>query len=762
MKKMAMRNCGGPNFYVLLLVLSLGLLTAWPFISQAGLPRGTDAELHVLRIAELGYSLRAGNLYPRWAPDFYHGYGYPIFNYYAPLTYHLGNWITFLRPENAAVGAKTLFVLSHLLGAAGAYFLGREFGRQGGGLLGSAVFAFSPYIMLVNPHIRGDLAEVFALALVPWALWFWELLWRGGGRRAMVGAVMLAAGTLLSHNLTGLTLMTLLLLLSIWHWLILRQYAQFWQALFAGILVMALTAYFWLPFVVEQHYVQLENVAGEGHYDFREHYVPLSELLAFTPRQDWRATVPQIPMSIGPLIGLLAIAGIVIAVSRRGLRRILFYGFTGAACFGLITQSSIFVWENLPGMHFYQFPWRFLGPFAALIVPLVASIGLLDLSERLRSIILSFCLALVVLTALPGLYMIPWENGFADPLTPLAYIAIEQEGRWRGTTSTNDFVPTTVEMLPSPQDTLLESYETGAIDRVNRYTVPQDATVEVVPSLPWRNHFKIQTATKFVLRLYLFYFPGWQAYLDGKPTEIEVAHPEGFITVKVPPGDHEVLIQFEDTLPRKLGWAIAGIAGIGWGGWLIYASRKTQQQAMSTAFASSDNSLRWLALTTVGLLMMAALMDNTGWLHYTSPSGEARPAQYTQQANFDGEIALLGFDLSAQRLQPGNQIAVTLYWNAQRPLTETYQSFVHLVYPEGQIWTQSDHLNPAGFPTNLWPTERYVQDTHYLQLPQNIPPGQYYLSVGLYTLHNQQRLLIDTESGGRVDNIILLHPLIVK
>ena len=25
--------------------------------------------------------------YPRWAPDYFLGYGYPVFNYYSPLTY---------------------------------------------------------------------------------------------------------------------------------------------------------------------------------------------------------------------------------------------------------------------------------------------------------------------------------------------------------------------------------------------------------------------------------------------------------------------------------------------------------------------------------------------------------------------------------------------------------------------------------------------------------------------------------------------------
>ncbi len=77
-------------------------MSAWACFQNGGLPKGTDAELHVYRTAELGFSLAAGNLYPRWAPDFYYGLGYPIFNYYAPLTYYLGHLLTLGQPELAA------------------------------------------------------------------------------------------------------------------------------------------------------------------------------------------------------------------------------------------------------------------------------------------------------------------------------------------------------------------------------------------------------------------------------------------------------------------------------------------------------------------------------------------------------------------------------------------------------------------------------------------------------------------------------------
>ncbi len=107
---------------------------------------------------------------------------------------------------------------------------------------------------------------------------------------------------------------------------------------------------------------------------------------------------------------------------------------------------------------------------------------------------------------------------------------------------------------------------------------------------------------------------------------------------------------------------------------------------------------------------------------------------------------------------------VVLYWNAQRDVVETYQSFVHVVSPEGTIWTQSDQLNPGGFPTNLWPTDRYVVDVHRLEIPTEAPAGPYLLSVGLYTLAGEGRRLdvLSADCGQRADSVVLCTPILVR
>ena len=62
-----------------------------------GLANAADAPFHAHRIFAMARLIEAGDLYPRWVPWFHLGYGYPVFNFYAPGATHLGAWLHLLR-----------------------------------------------------------------------------------------------------------------------------------------------------------------------------------------------------------------------------------------------------------------------------------------------------------------------------------------------------------------------------------------------------------------------------------------------------------------------------------------------------------------------------------------------------------------------------------------------------------------------------------------------------------------------------------------
>jgi uncharacterized membrane protein len=68
---------------VTILALSLVALEA---ILRPSLPCSDDAAFHLLRLTQLDHLLRQGVLFSRWAPDMAQGYGFPFYNFYAPLS----------------------------------------------------------------------------------------------------------------------------------------------------------------------------------------------------------------------------------------------------------------------------------------------------------------------------------------------------------------------------------------------------------------------------------------------------------------------------------------------------------------------------------------------------------------------------------------------------------------------------------------------------------------------------------------------------
>lgn len=111
------------------------------------------------------------------------------------------------------------------------------------------------------------------------------------------------------------------------------------------------------------------------------------------------------------------------------------------------------------------------------------------------------------------------------------------------------------------------------------------------------------------------------------------------------------------------------------------------------------------------------------------PSG---PFDFPSGANFDGMVQLLGARV-ATPLRAGEVVPVTIGWAALQPIEASYTGFVHLVDQEGRIVAQDDHLPLRGQrPTDAWVGGEVVEDGYELRLPADLPPGDYWLEIGLY------------------------------
>jgi hypothetical protein len=778
-----------PRFdWGLLLALALALVAAAPFLTRPGLPRQTDAELHVYRAAELGHVMRAGVFYPRWAPDFYFGYGYPIFNYYAPLTYYLANLFDLLPGIDIVGGVKAVFVFGFVAASLGTYLLGRDFSGMRGGTVAAASFVFAPYVVFIDPHARGVLAEHFALCLLPMVFFTFRRLMSGpGSRGALLGSVLTLAVLVFSHNLVGLVGAGLLSAYWLWEVGVGTGRKRAGWGVLVFVLAASIIAFFWLPFLLERDAIKLQ-VIGPGHFDYREHFLSWAELLAPSRVLDLGATAPHYQHNLGLAQWLLAVPALGVLlrrkdngtpqdaflsrpISRRYPRiqaSVLYFYVLGLGLAFLMTPGSKVIWQCFPGMPYLQFPWRLMGPTNLMLAVCAAgSVSALSAvsSPRWHGLVPPAILMIILGLALPVLYPPSWPPDFGGT-SPHDIIEWEQQSLAVGTTSTGDFLPIEAALAPvPPMPTLIESYlEPGPVDRVNRAALPHGARVEILEHGPLSDRFMVSTPKKFILRIYTFYFPGWKAYVDDKEVEISVAGPEGFITLVVPKGDHDVLVRFEDTLLRVVGWIISAIGVLMLAVAFVLMRRPEDKEFGGSLPASSLRT--FLGLGAVVLLFVAVksgLVDlHDNWLRYTSPPGQAWAAQYERRTGFGGQIELLGYDLPRRSVRSGDEFTTVLYWRALVPLDVNYQSFVHVARPVNILWGQEDHLNPAGLPTTRWPLDRYVWDEYKVRVLPGTPPGEYVINVGLYSMAGGYRLQSYDGSGSALGDSVIIDSISVR
>jgi hypothetical protein len=315
-----LKKGAAPKNHHLFAALLIAGLTALPLWFDSGLLNtrgGGDSPFLLQRVNQLATALSDGHFPVRWMPDANYGFGYPFFNFYAPLSIFVAT--AFRSIGFSYVWAIQLSQLAGFLIAAWAIYklAERWLGSSWAGFVASAAYTVAPFHM-VNVYVRGDsLAEFWAMAFFPLLLLTLDNLLscvpRRGHRTHFYPLILLAltfAALILSHNISALIFtpfVLLYLILNIWdsrkadpepdnpteyivtistrttppriekesqedstsRWLP-NSKRLLWPAL-ALVLGLAIAAWFWLPALSESNLAQLEPITA-GYFHFENHF----------------------------------------------------------------------------------------------------------------------------------------------------------------------------------------------------------------------------------------------------------------------------------------------------------------------------------------------------------------------------------------------------------------------------------------------------------------------------------------------------------
>ena len=135
----------------------------------------------------------------------------------------------------------------------------------------------------------------------------------------------------------------------------------------------------------------------------------------------------------------------------------------------------------------------------------------------------------------------------------------------------------------------------------------------------------------------------------------------------------------------------------------------------------------------------------------------ADEAQHPLAVNLGNVVMLSGYSLGSTVVHPGEELLLTLYWQATRPVTRSYTVFTHLLDAQSHVQAQVDGLPVGGTrPTNTWAVGEVIRDNYAILVPVDTAPGSYELEVGMYLWPAMTRLPVIGADGRPEGDRVLL------
>lgn len=730
------------------LCVSLSTIPTLFLLFRPGYFASHDGLHHLYRLCDLDWAMRGGVFYPRWLPNLGFGYGYPVLNYYAPLTYYMAEAFHLLGAGYIA-SIELTFALGFFLSGMAIYIFAKEFLGQWPAVMAAVAYIYLPY-HLADGFVRGALAEFFAFALLPLVLWGFYRLVIMGERIYIPLAAASYAGLILTHSLSAMIFTPLLLSYLGFLWLQRRGFRSGAYPALAMILGWGLAAFYWLPGFVEASWVRLGQVVPVVT-DYRQQLVPLSEFFSpfliyrYYPNQGVRLEHPLSWIQLG-----LAALSLIAIFRVRGLTRyhlLFFLAMTLVSLFMILSYSS-FLWEAVPLLPYLQFPWRFLVLVGVGTSILIGSLVLI-FGERGEDGPWSYAVGLgisglLLASALPHLpveplFLLDHPAPLGEEEVTLATMAeydylnslcirlwggtcgFEYLPRWVAEAPEEIFLPLTKPSLPEPTSS------------------PSDIpSVVLGKQRPLSRLLRVRSDKGMKLSFHTFYFPRWRIYVDGEPQDTYPSGRLGLVTADIPAGDHQILLRFEDTLAERIGFIIAFLSLLAL---LVILILERRGQALLVASGA-------LVLLLVFLGWRLSL-----WTAVEHP--------HELQVNLGNKVKLLGYNLDKSDYHPGEVLHMTLYWLGLSEMDQDYKVFVHLTNEgETELIGQSDRWPVYNFsPTTRWEAGEIVVDRHEIPIPKDAASGSYRLLTGMYLLETMRHVDILDQNMAPCGNRVFLTPV---
>lgn len=520
-----------------ILIITIYLFVCAIFLSpllKTGIYQSQDGENHVARFGAYYKAFADGQIPPRWAGDLNYGYGTPVLNFFYPLPGYVASLLHVfgISLEDAF---KIIIGVSFILAPFTFYLWASELFRKHIAIIAAILYGFAPYHFL-DLYVRGDIGEILSFVFLPLVLLMFEkIVKRPTIVYIFLGAIFYGL-FVLSHNI-----MSLLFTPTILAYVFLRSRLKKEILVYIALSIffgLSLTSFFWLPAIYESRYINIDTFVGTM---FKYHFPTISQLIFST--WGFGPDVRKVE-GLSPQIGLLHLLMVLVSIVlllRNKLRRnplLLFWLCTFFLAVFMTISLSSWLWNILPFIKQFQFPWKFsvLSSFSASVL---TGIVLTNFRNSKPYVLL---IVILILLSLPFIRV----SGFSNRIENY-YLSFPSTTYYHGEATTR-----WIQGEPT-------SYPISRIEIISG-----KGTIKDIERNLAMHTFSVVANTDLALLDNTIYFPGWQVKVDNKKTPIEfqdINH-RGLITFSVPSGIHHVEVGFTESPIRLFSDIISTISVI--------------------------------------------------------------------------------------------------------------------------------------------------------------------------------------------------------
>lgn len=525
------------KFWLVIIVLSIPAV--WALLVPGFF--GASDDIHIAWLYEMSQAIGLGQFPPRFVPDLSFGFGYPLFDFVFPLPFYLGE-IFHTLGFSLVDSVKIVFLLTIPFSIYTMYKLLREFSGPILSLAGALLYGYTPY-RSSDIYVRGAFGEALPFVFMPLlALSFIKISSTEDRKKRIawigLGSISLTS-LILSHDITAYMFFPAILLLAV----LLIIFASSKKLIACLSLLCSIglgllsSIYFWLPALLESKLVKYDTV-----FNFVDHFPTLKQLII--PFFGFGASVPGPNDGLSFFIGTINLLILIIALpilifSWRKFEKveqiILSWSLViFAIAFFMMNNRSTFLWDHIPLIPYFQFPWRFL-----ILTTFTTPILVITVEKLKIKKLGALCLIALVLI-FNWYYFRPHDFlGRQDAYYLNRYIPTPFPSA--------DYMQTQEEYLRLPKSNERRP------DMLYPRVFPQsDSIVSVNIFSALNAEIETSSSSAFLLNYNKYLFPGWQGTIDNQPLNLFPGKPFGQISFNVPAGDHTIDIFYTEPTSKEV------------------------------------------------------------------------------------------------------------------------------------------------------------------------------------------------------------------